>query len=580
MKKSLQRTMLLLMAGMVSLTMQAAVFTGVSVDITLTGDGGHETTSRDLPASGFTEEMGDLSSSNDTVFTFNSFTAAVIGEAVEVAMFTTIYDASGEPVYDWKGTWAANLGNGIWKSSVPIDVLSGLQKGITYKIEIFFRGKSADGSYFYWSNDSKNYIIKFRYDDVEKEGDKQPFTWFADSTAAFTVLANGVEKTLSFNGDGSIHSGTQNLGMVNSLSIHSWMLRLRQKPNSNMQITSASIQKVVIVPGSQELGWGVYGDGIEYTSADNVSGMLDKKFKGEEIGEDVLGSLEDGKTYGLYFMYQLIDAEGHYYGFGAGNDRLGFIFTKGDPSSGTSNIILDASHFSTDYTFSGTETDANVKYVMRPRNGNPENGFMLDISPVVQGQPAAFVTAMLSDINYWEPAFRRLASPLAGEDLEANKNTKQLTVSNVGLLPNQFSSYEDLKIATLSYDSNYSGTPVIPEGCFSGCNSLDALYIACSKISLGSNALNPEADYVVFVPSSEMAEVFLAYKNNYGCAYTVKVEATLGMGNQPFMPSAVPVRRYDLGGCQLPLHSKAHSGVSIVKMSDGSVRKVIDRKAR
>ena len=113
------------MAGMVSLTMQAAVFTGVSVDITLTGDGEHETSSRDLPASGFTEEMGDLSSSNDTVFTVNSFTAAVIGEAVEVAMFTTIYDASGEPVYDWKGTWAANLGNGIWKSSVPLDVLSG-----------------------------------------------------------------------------------------------------------------------------------------------------------------------------------------------------------------------------------------------------------------------------------------------------------------------------------------------------------------------------------------------------------------------------------------------------------------------
>ena len=144
--------------------------------------------------------------------------------------------------------------------------------------------------------------------------------------------------------------------------------------------------------------------------------------------------------------------------------------------------------------------------------------FQLTIEALDNSRPAAFTDADLSDENYWEALFRKYTKQLAGEEMEANDNIKELYIKDVALLPNQFANYEYLHTIGIEAGGDYT----VADGVFSGVNRLDNL--ECSvmgTLSLGNNIVNTKLSFTVNCSNDTNKQVWQQYKDNNGCNYII-----------------------------------------------------------
>ena len=170
--------------------------------------------------------------------------------------------------------------------------------------------------------------------------------------------------------------------------------------------------------------------------------------------------------------------------------------------------------------FSGVNAANNYRFILDTyewADRGPQ--FQITIERLDASKPAAFTDADLADENYWEALFRKYTKQLAGEEMEANDNVKQLIVKNVDLLPNMFSNYEYVHLINIVADEAYT----IPDGCFQNINKLDKFESNVNgTLTLGSNVVNPGLAFTVTCSSDTEKEVWRQYKGNYGCSFIIE----------------------------------------------------------
>lgn len=169
--------------------------------------------------------------------------------------------------------------------------------------------------------------------------------------------------------------------------------------------------------------------------------------------------------------------------------------------------------------FSGVNAANNYRYILDTyewADRGPQ--FQLTIEPLNSSKPAAFTTADLADENYWEPLFRKYTRQMAGEEMEARDNIKELYVKGVSLLPNQFANYEFLHTIGIEAGGDYN----VPNGVFSGVSHLETF--DCSvvgNLTLGDNFVNPNLAFTVACSSDAVKAVWQQYKDKNGCNYII-----------------------------------------------------------
>lgn len=182
------------------------------------------------------------------------------------------------------------------------------------------------------------------------------------------------------------------------------------------------------------------------------------------------------------------------------------------------SIDADADNF----IWTGTNSEANIKYVLSAINGNPEEGFNLSIERIDKSRSAAFTASMYLDNNYWEPLFRTITKTLAGEEMNADENIKKLSIVDVDMIPNQFAFYNELKTINLKYTDSL----IIPDYCFFGYVSnledLVADYTG-NNIYVGSEALPEYCSYNIYVNGDYTKTAFMEYPKNYSSSYYYNV---------------------------------------------------------
>ena len=169
--------------------------------------------------------------------------------------------------------------------------------------------------------------------------------------------------------------------------------------------------------------------------------------------------------------------------------------------------------------FVGVNAINNYKYTLNTyewADHGPQ--FQLIIEALDSSRPAAITTDDVNDENFWEPLFRKYTKQLAGEEMEAKENIKELYVNGVSLLPNQFANYEYLHTIGIEAVGDYT----LPSGVFSGVSRLDNL--ECSvvgNLTLGENIVNPKLTFTVNCSNDTGKEVWQQYKDKNGCNYII-----------------------------------------------------------
>ncbi|MBQ7741414.1 MAG: hypothetical protein IJT90_00585 [Bacteroidaceae bacterium] len=169
--------------------------------------------------------------------------------------------------------------------------------------------------------------------------------------------------------------------------------------------------------------------------------------------------------------------------------------------------------------FVGVNATNNYKYTLNTyewADRGPQ--FQLIIETLDASKPAAFTADDLNDENYWEPLFRKYTKQLAGEEMEAKDNIKELYIKNVALLPNQFANYEYLHTIGIEAGGDYT----VPNGVFSGVSRLDNLDCSVAgNLTLGDNIVNPKLTFTVNCTNDTGKQVWQQYKEKNSCNYII-----------------------------------------------------------
>ena len=306
----------LLAAVMMSMTAGAAQFTGVSLQITM-----EQTETLPLPPTGFPQNGEDLSDNQESVFIVNGFTATTTGAVASVAAKGALYKRGTTPE-EWRTLPASKQADGVWAlSNINVNLLDGLQPGEVYVFEIYFEGVENEGTSFYYNNGGYNYKVIFR---VAKGESAANVSFLENQTAGVKLITNGETAWYYYDGDGSYHFDSNQLGEVNQLVLDGFLLRLNRKEGTN--IDDVSVQYKVYEEGTSG-SW----NGIQYQDQRDIEGKLVKEYTADNVGCDLLQGLEAGKSYVLEMMWQVIDRNGKYYFFNKdSNSETGrFHFTVG-----------------------------------------------------------------------------------------------------------------------------------------------------------------------------------------------------------------------------------------------------------
>ena len=231
----------LLAAIMMVMTAGAAQFTGVSLQITM-----GQTETLPLPPTGFPQNGEDLSDNQESVFIVNGFTATTTGTVASVAAKGALYKRGTTPE-EWRTLPASKQADGVWTlSNINVNLLDGLQPGEVYVFEIYFEGVDNEGTSFYYNNGGYNYKVIFR---VAKGESAANVSFLENQTAGVKLITNGETAWYYYDGDGSYHFDSNQLGEVNQLVLDGFLLRLNRKEGTSKM--SGSI--------FGEAFWGVIG---------------------------------------------------------------------------------------------------------------------------------------------------------------------------------------------------------------------------------------------------------------------------------------------------------------------------------
>ena len=120
------------------------------------------------------------------------------------------------------------------------------------------------------------------------------------------------------------------------------------------------------------------------------------------------------------------------------------------------------------YTLSGSDTDANLQWVVAPINGDVSNGMKLTVSPITTGQAAWVSSAFLADPNFWTPFYATITEQATGDAHAIGDDIKEMEITDVTLTQSLFYDFVHLQKLTLNYSNNVT----IPNQCFGGCERL------------------------------------------------------------------------------------------------------------
>gem|GEM_PF-1886491 len=312
----MKRFSLLLLAIIATLTMSASQFTSLSLYMTVSN--GSET--QELPPTGFPQNGVELEEP-DNVFRINGFLTTTTGTVQSVVLKGTIYEKGSAPS-EWMSVPGSKIAEGQWGlSGVDFDLLEGLEVGKAYTLELYVEGTDGDGAKFYYNNGGYNYKVIFR---VAKGESAANVSFLENQTAGVKLITNGETAWYYYDGDGSYHFDSNQLGEVNQLVLDGFLLRLNRKEGTN--IDDVSVQYKVYEEGTSG-SW----NGIQYQDQRDIDGKLVKEYTADNVGCDLLQGLEAGKSYVLEMMWQVIDRNGKYYFFNKdSNSETGrFHFTVG-----------------------------------------------------------------------------------------------------------------------------------------------------------------------------------------------------------------------------------------------------------
>lgn len=206
------------------------------------------------------------------------------------------------------------------------------------------------------------------------------------------------------------------------------------------------------------------------------------------------------KTKFLFFMAALFAA--------VSGARAGIVITES---------VIDLEHGN--IQFVGENADNNFRFTLNTyewADRGPQ--FQIIIEPIDDTKSAQFKGSDLTDVNYWEPMFRRVTKEYVGQEMTAQDNVKKLYVHNVATLDNQFSNYGDIKYIELVSAGDYT----VHDGLFSGCTSLKNFVCNVSgTLTLGANVVNTQPGFTVKVFTAQSANLWKAYRENTGANFTV-----------------------------------------------------------
>lgn len=173
--------------------------------------------------------------------------------------------------------------------------------------------------------------------------------------------------------------------------------------------------------------------------------------------------------------------------------------------------------------FVGTNSENNYRFTLDTYQDDGLK-FRLTLDRINEKSPAYFTLDDLNDENYWEPMFRQYTKQLAGEEMLAQNNIKQIYVNGVALLDNQFAGYCDaLKYVEINASGNYE----IPDGCFAKgtAKNYSIKQIICNvegTLTLGNNVVDANAGgLTVSTSKAAVAQVWYDYKTSNNAAFAL-----------------------------------------------------------
>ena len=134
----------------------------------------------------------------------------------------------------------------------------------------------------------------------------------------------------------------------------------------------------------------------------------------------------------------------------------------------TAKATITANADFQNYTLSGSDTDANLQWVVAPINGDVSNGMKLTVSPITTGQAAWVSSAFLADPNFWTPFYATITEQATGDAHAIGDDIKEMEITDVTLTQSLFYDFVHLQKLTLNYSNNVT----IPNQCFGGCERL------------------------------------------------------------------------------------------------------------
>lgn len=201
------------------------------------------------------------------------------------------------------------------------------------------------------------------------------------------------------------------------------------------------------------------------------------------------------------------------------------------PSSGGNIELLEPVITDNYIEFVGVNASGNYKFTLNTYEWEEDHGpqFQLTIEPIDPSKPAFFATKDINDPNYWEPMFMRVTQEMAGQAMTAQDNIKRLYLGDVQLLENQFIDYNELHVVGFDLKNNYT----LPAGCLLNAGQhMDEMDVKCDgAMTLSSNSLPANKDFVVTVYTQQMYDVWNAYKQAYNCQYILNLSGTVIPGD-------------------------------------------------
>ena len=178
--------------------------------------------------------------------------------------------------------------------------------------------------------------------------------------------------------------------------------------------------------------------------------------------------------------------------------------------------------------FVGTNTTNNYRYILDTFEGTKFRLTLESLNPKI---PAVIPESDKNDENYWEPLFRYYTKQMAGEEMEASRNIKELYVKGVALFENQFKGYCDgMKKIEITSDGDYQ----IPSGCFAkgeaeGYSIKSLTTNVKGKLSLGADVVDATAGGLsVYTEVEQNAKAWQSYKTNNNAVFS------LYLNNEPY----------------------------------------------